>query len=829
LTKRLRQGARAYAWHLGLIGLVIGLLWTGIGWTLLHDHDVAARAAEEDTANLARAFEENITRTIETVDQTLLILRDAYQRDPIGFARTSWATGRPFLDDLHVQMGVAGPDGTIIWSNLGPVPPDLSIADRAHFRVQQISTTDDLFISRPVLGRVSGKWTVQFSRKLIAPDGSFAGVAVVSLDTHTLSRFYQSISIGNGSIVLATLDGTILARAPDREPLLGGDLPADTKDRILWGTTHGSFRAVSGIDHVDRIFSSRWLQGHPLILAVGLAAEDVFAPYERNKRLYFAAGSLLSIASIVVWLIMIRQRHALIVSRQALRATLENMSQGIAMIDAHGNIPVLNQRAIELLGLPPELVNPGLTFRRKVDWQHQTQEFGDEADWDDALTRVLRSADIPYGDYVYERTRPNGTVLEIRTQGLPDGAVVRTYTDITERKRNEEALAAARARVAHAERMQVLGRLAGGIAHDFNNILQAVQGSASLIAKRSADPESVRRFSRMILDATERGTSITRRLLVFARRGELRAEPVDAAPLLSALRDVLGHTLGSAITVDVHLAQDLPPLLADKGQLETVLVNLATNARDAMQDGGTLTFIAAAEVVDANAPAPADLQPGRYVRLSITDTGSGMDEATMARALEPFFSTKPQGQGTGLGLSMAKGFAEQSGGALFIDSTPGQGTAVHMWLPSTTRVTTLAAAPRRPEPARQDIPRQILLVDDEATVRETLEATLEDAGYAVQSAADGAEALEILASETTIDVLITDLSMPGIDGLALIRNARRHRPDLPAILLTGYTGHGAQLAVGGSLNGAFTLVRKPVTAAQLADRVEALLAVTLPG
>ena len=185
--------------------------------------------------------------------------------------------------------------------------------------------------------------------------------------------------------------------------------------------------------------------------------------------------------------------------------------------------------------------------------------------------------------------------------GLPDGGIVRTFTDISDRKRNEAALAAAQARAAHAERMQALGQLAGGIAHDFNNILQSVQGGAALIDKRAADPNSVRRFARMILDATERGTSITRRLLAFARRGELRAEPVEPEDLLSGLRDVLSHTLGSGITIEVELAAGLPPLLADKGQLETVLVNLATNARDAMPDGGTLTFAASVEVVEENA------------------------------------------------------------------------------------------------------------------------------------------------------------------------------------------------------------------------------------
>ena len=233
-----------------------------------------------------------------------------------------------------------------------------------------------------------------------------------------------------------------------------------------------------------------------------------------------------------------------------------------------------------------------------VDWQIANGEFGDEASLDPTLARLLRERGEPLRDFVYERTRPNGTVLEVRSQTLPTGGVVCTYSDITERKANEVALAEAQARAAHAERMQALGQLAGGIAHDFNNILQAVQGAASLIDRRAAgDPDITRRFARMILEATGRGASITRRLLSFARRGELRAEAVEPEALLQDLRDILSHTLGAAITVTVDSAGILPAVLADKGQLETALVNLATNARDAMPKGGTLRFVAAAEIV----------------------------------------------------------------------------------------------------------------------------------------------------------------------------------------------------------------------------------------
>jgi signal transduction histidine kinase/CheY-like chemotaxis protein len=825
----LRQGAKAYAWHLSLIGLVVCLFWAGIGFNLWHDYQVAEQDAAKDSANLVRTFDENITRTVEAVDQALLFTREAYRHDPTGFLQGSWANAHAFLDDLQIQVSLVNREGDVVWSNLGPVPPGVSIAHRAHFLAQKTSTGDSLLISRPVIGRLSGKRTIEFIRKIFAADGTFDGVVTVSLDPSYLSRFYQSISIGNGSILVATTTGAILVRAPEHPPITDGDLPPGTRDRLLQGTTGGSYRAVSGIDHVDRIFSSRLLNHYPLVVAVGLATEDVFATYDRNRRLYLGVGILLTVTCIVVGLVMVRQNQSLLDSRQALSATLENMSQGITMVRADGSVPVFNQRAIDLLDLPPALLARGPTFQEIIDWQHANREFGDPATWNPSLRRAGNSDGRLHGDYVYERTRPNGSVLEVRTQGLPDGGIIRTFTDVSDRKRNEAALVAAQSRAAHAERMQALGQLAGGIAHDFNNILQAVQGGATLIDKRAADVNSVRRFTRMILDATERGTSITRRLLAFARRGELRAEPVGPADLLAGLRDVLSHTLGSGIVIDVQLEPGLPPLLADKGQLETALVNLATNGRDAMPGGGTLTLVAAADMVEDNSRHPAELRPGAYVRLSIADTGTGMDAATLGRVLEPFFSTKPAGQGTGLGLSMAKGFAEQSGGGLTIESSQGHGTTVYLWLPVVSHGD---AAAKPSEPAlvgRDDASKRVLLIDDEAMIRETLGASLEEFGYVVSVAADGAEALELLRSPVVVDILVTDLSMPGIDGLALIEQAQLHRPGLPAVLLTGYAGHGAQLPLGGSVNGPFSLIHKPVTAAELADRIEAMFAMTLEG
>ncbi|HET6308764.1 MAG TPA: PAS-domain containing protein, partial [Rhodopila sp.] len=754
--------------------------------------------------------------------------REAYRDDPSGMLLESWSKAHAGRDDLHMRISLVGRDGRVMWSNTGSAPGGEDVADQAAFRAQQQSRDDRMRISGPVRDGRAGTWTIQFSRVLPGPDGSFDGIATVSLDLRLLSRFYQSISIGNGAVLLATTDGTILVRAPRHGELSGGALSPSVVQRVMHSIVDGPYWIVSPIDHVQRIVSARRVEHYPLVLSVGLASADVFATYRRTQRLYLGAGLLASVACVLSGLVMLRQRQSLLDSRQALSATLENMSQGIAMVRPDGSVPVLNNRAIHLLALPPALLKRQPTYQQIVDWQVANREFGNPACWPGGLEETVRAIGR-HGDYTYERTRPNGTVLEVRTLGLADGGMVRTLTDISERKRQEAALAAAQARAAHAERMQALGQLAGGIAHDFNNILQAVQGGATLIDSRAGDLESVRRFARMILGATERGTAITQRLLAFARRGELRAEPVEPAELLAGLRDVLLHTLGSGIAVEVASEDGVPPLLADKRQLETVLVNLATNARDAMPDGGTLTLLASGETVDEETNHPAELAAGAYVRLTVADTGAGMDEAVLARVLEPFFSTKPAGKGTGLGLSMAKGFAEQSGGGLAICSRPGRGTTIRLWLP----VASALEAPLVPATLSGVGPegqvRRVLLVDDEAMVRETLARSLEDEGYHVTIATDGAEALALLRSDMAVDVLVTDLSMPNQDGLAVIRQAQAEREGLPSVLLTGYAGPDTELAAGGLANGAFFLVRKPVTAAHLAERIEALLGARVVG
>ncbi len=373
--------------------------------------------------------------------------------------------------------------------------------------------------------------------------------------------------------------------------------------------------------------------------------------------------------------------------------------------------------------------------------------------------------------------------------------------------------------LAQAQKMKALGQLAGGIAHDFNNILQAVSGAAALIEQRPGDQDRVRRLTHTMLAAASRGTSITQRLLSFARRGELRATPIATSELLNSLREVLAHTLGSTITVTTSVPPSIPSVIADQPQLETAIINLGTNARDAMPDGGTLVLSAEVENVADDHHHPAGLARGDYVRLSVTDNGTGMDAAILARVAEPFFTTKPLGQGTGLGLSMVKGFAEQSGGSLSIVSTPGKGTTVTMWLRQAASDVVRAEDNDEDTMHIAEISARILLVDDDDLVRETLADSLENAGFSTLVASTGLEALTLIESGEVVDAMVSDLSMPGMNGVTTIQKIRALRPRLPCFLVTGYVGERAALCAGND----FTLIRKPVAGRYLAAQIEAAI------
>ena len=356
--------------------------------------------------------------------------------------------------------------------------------------------------------------------------------------------------------------------------------------------------------------------------------------------------------------------------------------------------------------------------------------------------------------------------------------------DVTERKAAQETLERAREALFQSQKMEAVGQLTGGVAHDFNNLLMAVLGSLELLRKRLPDDPAQLRLLDNAVQGAKRGATLTQRMLSFARRQDMDVRPLDVAALVRGMADLLESTLGK----DVEIRTDFPPGLgqavADDNQVELALLNLCVNARDAMRGGGCITIAAREEKVDLR--HASGLAPGKYLCLSVSDSGEGMDEKTLTRATEPFFTTKGVGKGTGLGLSMVHGMAEQMGGRLIIRSKIGEGTTAEIWLPSATAdIAQPTPAVAAPAPQGGAGKLKVLAVDDDRLVLFNTVAMLEDLGHEAVEAGSGAEALELLARQH-FDLVITDQSMPRMSGTQLMEAIARDWPQMKVILATGY-------------------------------------------
>jgi PAS domain S-box-containing protein len=364
--------------------------------------------------------------------------------------------------------------------------------------------------------------------------------------------------------------------------------------------------------------------------------------------------------------------------------------------------------------------------------------------------------------------------------------------DLTERKEAEQKLEKAREFSLQAQKLEAIGQLTGGVAHDFNNLLAAILGSLELLRKRlTGDPKGMALLENAMQGA-QRGTTLTKRMLAFARNYELKKEVTRVPELVRGMTELLQRSVGPSFNIETRFPLSLKAVEVDANQLELAILNLTLNARDAMHEGGDIVLAAREESV---ADGRHGLDVGTYLRLSVIDTGNGMDEETLRRAVEPFFTTKGIGKGTGLGVSMVHGFAEQSGGRLVIRSEKNRGTSAELWLPVAENKAQPVVPPQL-DPAEACRPLTVLAVDDDALVLMNTVSMLEDLGHTVFEAHSGKAALEILKREESIDLVVTDQAMPKMTGTELAKEIRSEWPDIPILLATGYADMTARDDIG---------------------------------
>jgi signal transduction histidine kinase/CheY-like chemotaxis protein len=430
-----------------------------------------------------------------------------------------------------------------------------------------------------------------------------------------------------------------------------------------------------------------------------------------------------------------------------------------------------------------------------------------------AVKAALRARRRQYQvrDHLLAREQTAARLEELvrdRTRELVD-ANRQLRQQIAEREEAESALQ-------QAQKMELVGQMTGGVAHDFNNLLTAVLGNLELAIRRAQD-DTTRRYLTNATQAAQRGAKLTAQLLAFSRKQRLQTEATDVNALVSGMGDLLFRTIGATVRIETVIEKNAWPAMIDASQVELIVLNLAINARDAMPTGGRLT-IATANSAPGDPLRPRDLAPGEYVVISVTDTGTGMTDEVIAKAFEPFFTTKPTGSGTGLGLSQVYGISTQMGGGVRIDSKPGRGTTIAIYLPRAQQAAVSSSGAVGPHIASPPQHATVLVVDDDADVRELAVSCLQTLGYEVLSADSGKAALALLAGAAQIDLLLLDFAMPEMTGLDIARAAAVRRRSLPVLFMTGYVaGSGAEELAGQ------TVIAKPFTIAELADKVAAAL------
>lgn len=843
--------------HLAILAIAAFFLVALIGLRaafLDEEHREALARAEVGTRDLARLLEQYARRAFETADLVALQLADrvaaaggaAATRDNRSFHAALLALSQRIPGDYVMVVDAAGRP-TAMTSGFPASRVDLS--GRPWFQAHRAGA--ERHVGQAVVSRVAGEVMFTHSRALRDAEGGLDGAVLVALRLGFFQAAAAASEVGSG-VALAMFDaeGRILARTGMTPAMVGRSIAGTPVTDAAAGRASGTYRSVSVFDGVERIASFRRLADWPVIVTASVPVDSALAPY-RAASLW--SGGILGAVAIGLLLVtglalrltqreervredlaranqklreaatelearvaertaaLAAARDALAESEARFRGIFDSTFQFIGLLTPDGTLIEANEAALAFGGVTREAV-----VGRKL-WETRWWDMGEAAQ--QRARAAVAAAAAGHAQRFEEVVRGGDRLAAIDFSIRPlrdaEGRVVLLVPeghDLTDLK-------AAEARLREAQKMETLGQLTGGVAHDFNNLLMAVLGNLALLRKRIPEDPRLARLVDGALQGAERGAALTQRLLAFARRQELRPAAVDLGALVRGMQALMERSVGPGITIRTELPRALPAALVDANQLELALLNLAVNARDAMPTGGVVTVTLA----EGSAPGPgvpATLAPGHYLRLGVRDTGSGMDAATLARAVEPFFTTKGPGRGSGLGLSMVQGLAQQSGGGLALSSRPGAGTLAEIWLPRALRAPQAAQPSAAAEPPQP--PRCVLVVDDDPLVIAGTALMLEELGHRPLTARSADEALAVLAGEAGIDLVLTDYAMPGMTGVELAEQLRRDRPGLKVALATGYADlPAAATAWLPRLNKPYGLPELAVLVARLTARDEA--------
>jgi signal transduction histidine kinase/ActR/RegA family two-component response regulator len=769
--------ARFKRLHLGVIVLCILAILAFAG-SSAYDAWISYRytraATDRELGNMASALAEQTAWTLRAVDLLLLDTARWYGSDIREIP--------PERLDAALAIRAAGLQQvrlvTIVDSRGNPVhrtrqlsASNLNVSDRSYFVAQRDGTAQGMFMSEPLVTRSEGRASVVLSRRLDDESGHFTGVVAATVDLEDLNQLYRAVNVGmGGAIQLLRDDGTLLVRNPPTPNVVGRVFPAVSADAIPPG---------------------------PLVNPIDGQAEFVAVARVGNTRLRIAVTRA-SAAALQAW-----RSETIRVAARTLVLTLLGSATILALLSQLRRVAG-GERALheseERYALAMEGANEG-------HW-----------DWDVGADRLFLSRKM--------KMLGGQRVLLARGRCLIDPAgkpyrFVGSANDVTEQKQAQIDKEQLEAQLRQSQKMEAVGTLAGGIAHDFNNILGAILGYGELAIQHCAAPSELRRYLDNIMHATERAKLLVERILGFSRSGLGDRVPVNVAAVVTEALKLFEASLPTGIRLQSRIEAGNAAVTGDATYLHQLVMNLCTNAMQAMEPGGLLSVVLErAEVIDPRRLSRGLLERGPYVRLSVSDTGTGIPAAILERIFDPFFTTKDVGEGTGLGLSLVHGIVTDLGGAIDILTSAGVGTRFEIWLPVTCETTV------PPVEASGTVPRGngeiVMIVDDERPLLALAEEIIAGLGYEPVGFDSSAAALETFeATPEHFDLLLTDESMPGLIGTELAQAIRQSRPDIPIILMTGYGG--MHLEYRATNIGANEVLRKPLRHRDLAESLARVL------
>ncbi|MDB6092352.1 MAG: sensor hybrid histidine kinase [Gammaproteobacteria bacterium] len=822
--KRLQLGVVA-------LGILVILAFAGSSaydaWRAYHHTQVAT---EREIGNVAQAFAEQTAWTWQAVD---LLLRDTarwYGNDSRKIAperlNDVLATRTAGVRQVRL-ITIVDAQGMQRHRSRGSSPPNLDVSDRSYFIAQRDGTATGLFMSEPLVSRSENRPGVILSRRLDDDQGKFAGVITAIVDLDDLKQFYGAVNLGMGSAIhLLRQDGTLLLRNPQAPAAVGQKFPALTVP-----PNAPQARVVSPIDGKRDFIAVARVRDTPLVLAVTREEAVALRPWRDEAARLAARTLIITLLGLLTIAALLHQLRRVQSSERALRESEERYALAMeGANEGHWDWDILTDRLFlspkmkMLTGLSEDSVITTCTA-----WLSEIVIHPDDVPRRDAALREHFEGRTPRYECEYRVRHHDGTWCWLLARGRyqRDTAgrpyrFVGSAIEITAHKQAQMDKEHLEAQLRQSQKMEAIGTLAGGIAHDFNNILGAILGYGELAHQHSAQGTALRRYLDNVMHAAERAKALVDRILGFSRSGLGERVQMNVQAVIEETLELLTASLPAGVSLEKRLEAGDAAVIGDPTHLHQVAMNLCTNALHAMKDGGVLSVVLERVELSERRPlSRGTLSAGPYVRLIVSDTGTGIPFPVLERMFDPFFTTKGVGEGTGLGLSLVHGIVTELGGAIDVSTRAGQGSRFEIWLPVAGETGIPFAAPVHELPRGSG--EAVMIVDDERPLVALAEEMLAELGYEPVGFDSSSAALEAFRAEPQrFDLVLTDEAMPDLIGTELASEIRRLRPTVPIILMSGHGG--PQLAKRAAAIGVNEVLHKPLQRRDLAESLARVLA-----